>query len=540
MLNETGNPSDHGQFFLSTSPPGRHQIRLAALVALALLAALLAAIPFAQVPLSGTETMLPAYAAALLVNELITSALLLSLFSVERSVAMLVLASGYLFSALLVVPWALAFPGVFSPGLIDASLQSTAAFAGLRRIGFPLFVLGYAALRAANPVLPALPSAPAVVLASVATVVLVAGGLTWFILFGDAPLPTLMIDRQRTADAWQYVPATAAILCGAAVTLLWLRKRSLLDLWLMVVLFAFLIETLLLAYLSSGRFSVGWWAGRAYGLASASVVLLVLLSETTTLHARLIRSLSAERRARDARLTAMEALSASIAHEINQPLASMITNADAALRWLDHARPDVDEARAALKRIATGGHRAGQVIESVRAMFRRGVLERGPLDVNELILDVLRDCQRETRFNSVSVRTELDSRLPRVIGHPIQLQQVVSNLVSNAIDAMCLVVDRPRELRIRTERSEAESIGVSVEDSGSGIAPEHKDRIFEPFFTTKPHGTGMGMGLMFCRSVVESHGGRLAVTENVPHGVAVRFTLPVDETAVRPAVEPTP
>ena len=539
MLNETRNPPDHAQFFLSTSPPGRRQIRFAALVALALLAALLATTPFARVPLSDTEPLLPAYAAALLVNELITAALLLSLFSVERSVAILILACGYMFSALLVVPWILTFPGVFSPGLLDASLQSTAAFAGLRRIGFPLFVFGYVALKAARPVLPALPGrAPVLVLASVAAVVVVAGGLTWFILFSDAPLPTLMVDHQRTADAWQYVPATATILCVAALTLLWLRQRSLLDLWLMVVLFAFLIEILLLAYLSSGRFSVGWWAGRAYGLASASVVLLVLLSETTTLHARLIRSLSAERRARDARLTAMEALSASIAHEINQPLASMITNAEAALRWLEHARPDVDEARAALNRIATGGHRTGQVIESVRAMFRRGVLERGPLDVNELILDVLRDCQRETRFNSVTVRTKLDSRLPRVVGHPIQLQQVISNLVSNAIDAMCLVVDRPRELRIRTERSEAENIGVSVEDSGPGIVPEHKDRIFEPFFTTKPH--GMGMGLMFCRSVVESHGGRLGITENIPHGVAVRFTLPVDETAVRPAGEPTP
>lgn len=538
MLDDTRNPPDPEQFSLSTSPPGWRQVRLAALVVLGLLAALLATTPFARVPLSGTEPLLPAYAAALLVNELITAALLLSLFSIERSVALLVLACGYLFSALLVVPWTITFPGVFSPGLLDDSLQSTAAFAGLRRIGFPLFVFAYVVLRAASPVLPALPGrAPVLILASVATVAAVAGLLTWFILFGDAPLPRLMVDHQRTADAWQYVPATAAILCVTALTLLWLRQRSLLDLWLMVVLSAFLIEILLLAYLSSGRFSVGWWAGRAYGLASASVVLLVLLSETNTLHARLIRSLSAERRARDARLTAMEALSASIAHEINQPLASMVTNADAALRWLDHARPDIDEARAALRRIATGGHRAGQVIESVRAMFGRGVLERGPLDVNALILEVLRDCQRETRFSSVTVRTMLDSRLPRVIGHPIQLQQVISNLVSNAIDAMCLVVDRPRELRIRTERSEAENIGVSVEDSGPGIAPGHRDRIFEPFFTTKPH--GMGMGLMFCRSVVESHGGRLEITDNRPHGVAVRFTLPVDETAVRPAGEPT-
>lgn len=538
MLDDTRNPPAPEQFSLSTSPPGWRQVRLAALVVLGLLAALLATTPFARVPLSGTEPLLPAYAAALLVNELITAALLLSLFSIERSVALLVLACGYLFSALLVVPWTITFPGVFSPGLLDDSLQSTAAFAGLRRIGFPLFVFAYVVLRAASPVLPALPGrAPVLVLASVATVAAVAGLLTWFILFGDAPLPRLMVDHQRTADAWQYVPATAAILCVTALTLLWLRQRSLLDLWLMVVLSAFLIEILLLAYLSSGRFSVGWWAGRAYGLASASVVLLVLLSETNTLHARLIRSLSAERRARDARLTAMEALSASIAHEINQPLASMVTNADAALRWLDHARPDIDEARAALRRIATGGHRAGQVIESVRAMFGRGVLERGPLDVNALILEVLRDCQRETRFSSVTVRTMLDTRLPRVIGHPIQLQQVISNLVSNAIDAMCLVVDRPRELRIRTERSEAENIGVSVEDSGPGIAPGHRDRIFEPFFTTKPH--GMGMGLMFCRSVVESHGGRLEITDNRPHGVAVRFTLPVDETAVRPAGEPT-
>ncbi|WP_211103836.1 ATP-binding protein [Skermanella pratensis] len=525
-------------FLLSTSPPTRNQERLAVCVLVVLLAELLVTAPFARIPLAGTEILLPAYGAAILLIELITSALLLALFSVQQSRAVLVLAIGYLFSGLMVIPWTLTFPGVFEVFGLDAGLQVTASIAALRRLGFPLFVLAYALLKDGGaPVRGSRGSVRGAIAGSVAGAVAAACGLTWVILANDDSLPTFMRNARNVTDAWQYVPGTAVVLYLAALAVLFVRRRSVLDLWLMVVICTLLIEIILLSYISAGiRLSVGWWGGRSYGLASASMVLLVLLSESTTLYARVARSVSAERRARATRLTAMEALSALIAHEINQPLASMVTNAGAGLRWLEKKDPDIAEARAALNRIVSDGHRAGTVIESIRTMFKKDARDRVPLDVNHLIDDVLRRGQDDARLGRISVETDLEPGLPTVTGNPIQLQQVLSNLVANAIDAMCSVTGRPRVLRITSRMHDPGEIAVSVEDSGPGIDPEHRARIFEPFFTTKPD--GMGMGLMFCRLIIEAGGGRLWATDNVPQGAVFRFTLPSSDDHLRPVGGP--
>jgi signal transduction histidine kinase len=492
-----------------------------------LVGALLVTAPFARVPLTNTEVLLPAYAAAVFVNELITSALLLALFSVQRSRAVLALSIGYLFSGVMVLPWALTFPGVFaSLGFLDPGLQSTAAIATLRRLGFPIFVLAYALLEDSSPsVQNSHGSVRSIILGSVAGVVAIACGLTWLIITSDDALPWFMRDTRNVAALWQYVPATAVCLYLIGLFVLWTRPRSVLNLWLMVVLCTLLIEIIILSYLSSGlRLSVGWWAGRIYGFISASIVLLVLLSETMTLYARLARSVSAERRAREARLTTMEALSASIAHEINQPLASMVTNADAGLRWLRRESPNVDEARRALKRIVNDGHRAGKVIEGIRTMFKKSAQERVSVNMNQLIDESLRRCQGDVQLGHISVQAELDKQLPLVTGSPVQLQQVISNLVANAINAMTAVTDRKRVLHIRSALQDSGGILVSVEDSGTGLDPKYKGRIFEPFFTTRSD--GMGMGLMFCQSVIEAHGGRLWMTDNEPHGAIFHFSLP--------------
>ena len=539
MLDATGASLDD-EFLLSRSPPSRQQIRLAMMVALGLLLALLVTVPFAAIPLPHSAPLFWAYAAAVMTNELITAALLLSLFSVERSVAVLILAGGYLFSALMAIPWALTFPDVLAPsGLLDASLQSAATVAALRRVGFPLFILAYTVLKAAKPILSTLHGSASVpILLCVSTIVALAAGLTWLILANEALLPGLMLDSMRTSSAWQYVPASASLLCAGTLLLLVFRRRSALDLWLMVVLVAVLIETLLLGYFSAGRFSVGWWAGRGYGLAAASIVLLVLLVEATTLRARLVRSISAERRAREARLTAMQALSASIAHEVNQPLASMITNADAGLRWLLKETPSLAETRAALQRIVNDGHRAGKVIEGIRTMFKQGARAHGPLDLNQLIGEVLKRGEAQAQSARVVVHMEFDAQLPPVVGNPVQLQEVVLNLVANAIDAMSSVPERERVLRITSGPQRHGDVLVSVEDRGSGLHPTYKERIFEPFFSTKPD--GMGMGLMICRSVVEAHGGQLWATDNVPRGTIFCFTLPSGDDRALPEGRQTP
>jgi C4-dicarboxylate-specific signal transduction histidine kinase len=300
----------------------------------------------------------------------------------------------------------------------------------------------------------------------------------------------------------------------------------LLDYWLLVVAAAALCEILLLAFLGSDRFGFGWWAGRLFGLASASVVLLVLLAEMTRLYAMLLRSVSAERREREARLATLEALSASIAHEVNQPLASMVINANAGLRWLGNERPDLEEVRAALQRIVKDGHRADQVVESIRTVFKKGARQRARVAVNEAIRQALERAKDDLRAARVAFAMDLEEGLPPVSANPLQLQQVVSNLVANALEALLAVPAAERRLRVQSRLAPAGEVLVSIEDSGPGLDPVYKERLFEPFFTTKAD--GMGMGLLICQSIVESHGGHLEATDARPRGTVFTFSLPAD------------
>jgi signal transduction histidine kinase len=222
-------------------------------------------------------------------------------------------------------------------------------------------------------------------------------------------------------------------------------------------------------------------------------------------------------------------MSASIAHEINQPLAAIVTSANAGLRWLSSATPNFEEVSAALKRIVNDGHRAGQVIATVRAMFKKDNKEKLPVDVNELIREVLDLLQVELdRFElrryRISVRTALTEGLPRVMADRIQLQQVMLNLVRNAVDAMIPVRERARLLWIRSGAGESGDPIIAIEDTGQGIDPANLDRIFEPFFTTKPN--GMGMGLSISRSIIEAHGGRLTAAPAGPFGSVFQIVLP--------------
>ena len=224
----------------------------------------------------------------------------------------------------------------------------------------------------------------------------------------------------------------------------------------------------------------------------------------------------------------MGAMTASIAHEVNQPLAAVVTNANAGLRWLARAEPDIDEVCLLLKRIVDDGHRAGAVIAGIRSMFRKDADERNPLSVNELISEVLAVVHGELDSHQVSLQAELHDGLPPVLAEQTQLRQVILNLVMNAVDAMNSVSDRERVLTVRSESDGPGNVLITLEDTGSGIDPNHKDRIFEAFFTTKAH--GMGMGLSICRSIVESHGGQLWVSSRSPHGSIFCAKLPTATT----------
>jgi signal transduction histidine kinase len=226
------------------------------------------------------------------------------------------------------------------------------------------------------------------------------------------------------------------------------------------------------------------------------------------------------------RITSLGELAASIAHEVNQPLAAVIANAEACLRWLDLENPDLAAARRSAEWVINDGIRATEVIRRVRSLASKTDIEKVPLDVNDVAGEAIGLVQRELASHRVSLRTEFAPALPTILGDRVQLQQVIINLVMNGIEAMRPVTDRSRELVIRSRQDEAHQVLVSVTDCGVGISAENANRLFTAFFTTKAN--GMGMGLPICRSIVEAHDGRLWATANVPHGAAFQFTLPVN------------
>jgi PAS domain S-box-containing protein len=223
------------------------------------------------------------------------------------------------------------------------------------------------------------------------------------------------------------------------------------------------------------------------------------------------------------RVTTMGELTASLAHEVNQPIAAAVTNANTCLRWLMRDHPDVEEACAAASRVVKDGTRAAEIVSRIRLLFKKGTWQRELVDVNEVIREMIVLLRGETTRYSISVRTELAADLAQGMGDRVQLQQVLMNLMINGIDAM-KDVDGTRELAIKSQRAENERVVVSVTDTGVGLPAQQADQIFQAFFTTKPHGTGMG--LRISRSIVESHGGRLWAADNPPRGASFYFTLP--------------
>jgi signal transduction histidine kinase len=516
-------------FIISSLSPSQAQKRLALGVVLVLLVAFFITEvgPLSTIQLGRIDAFVPAYATAMFVNDSITAVLLFAQFSILRSRALLAIANGYLLTALMLIPWMLTFPGVFTPGgLLGAGLQSTTWIYILWHAGFPMFVIAYALLKDADPAKRLWRgSAGAAILLSVATTAAVVCAAAFLVTAGDALLPRISLDRVRFSTLWLYYAGCLGLLSVLALIMLWIRRRSVLDLWLMVVMCAYVIEVTLIAFPVPARFSFGWYAGRVFGFLSGSLLLFVLLYEITTLYAGVLRAVLAQRREREARLMTGDAVSASIAHEVNQPLSAMVTHAAAGLRWLDRVTPDLDEAKAAFKRIVVDGDRAGAVIASIRAIFKKDVRPRTSFDINELIGEALGLVRGELQMHRVSVQAEPNEHLPRVKGDRGQLQQVLLNLITNAIESMA-ATDGARVLGVNSEVQSSSSVMVSVKDTGTGVDPKDIDRIFNPLFTTKSH--GMGMGLSICRSIIEAHEGQLWVAPNAPHGTVFHFILPTD------------
>jgi len=487
-LGETDSPDS----WLVELPPSARQSWSAVAVAGAVFIAFLAVIPFTGRTLIELNALFPSLDAIAFITDLITAVLLFAQFSISRSRSLFVLANGYLFTALI--------------------------------LGFAAGLLGYTILKQEKraPTVSET-SARRAIGWSVSAVFVLVCGLTWLATGGVTLLPPIILPDGRGLSSLVIYPIWFTILISAAPTILLLTRRSVLDQWLMVVALAFILELVLSGLLASVRFGVGFYAGRAFSLVTSSLVLIILLSETTRLYARLSRSNRMLRRERDSKLLTLEAMAAAFAHEIKQPLTAITFNGSAALKFLNQTPPDLEEVELALKDTIVDGHRASQILDSIRELFGKSELKKERIDVNSLTREVLRALESDIASHRIETRVELASELPPIMGHKGQLQEVIINLVHNAIEAMD-AVDGDRILKVGTDLSADEEIAVVVEDTGPGLSSEEANTIFEAFVTTKSH--GMGLGLAICRMIVERHEGRLSVSSADPRGAIFRVTLP--------------
>lgn len=525
---------------LANVPPTLGQRGMARAFLLALLLLFLGTLPFAHVKLPEVGAFVPTLAGALFVSDCVTAALLFAQFSILRQWALLVIASGYLFSALIVFAHALAFPGAFTPtGVLGSGLQSAVWLYWFWHSGLPLATIGYTLLKDSDHVADVRYTRRAVS-SSVAGVLALVTGLFWFATRYEHLLPITFVDVRPLSLFRRIIGGVVVLMLGGiALWSLWRRQRSLLDQWLVVALCALLLEVLLASVASAGRYNLAWYAGRFYQLVTATVVMVVLLAEMAGLYAGLARSntmlqrertmlqraIDAQRRERDARLITGGAVAAAIAHEVKQPLTAMITRSYAGLRLLDRAVPDLDNAKAGFRKIADDGHRAAAVIDSIRGTFRKDAHTRAPIDVENLVEEAISLLQDDLKTHLVLVKVERSARLPSVMGDRIQLQQVLLNLITNAIEAMANV-DGPRVLAVSSNGQDDGGVMISIADTGTGIGAQDVQRVFNPLFTTKP--AGMGMGLSICRSIIEAHDGTLRVVPNTPRGSVFQFVLAAD------------
>jgi signal transduction histidine kinase len=509
---------------ISILPPSRAQKRVALVAAMLLLGVFFSILPLAHIRLGRLDIFLPIVATIMFINDTITAILLYAHFAVVRSWSLLLLAGGYLFCALIIIPYALTFPGAFAPsGLLHAGLQTSPWLFSVWLMALPMTIIVYSTMRKALPQRMARGSVAAAIAIEACVVVALVCVVTWVLTTYEDMLPPLIVTVTDPAPFVRIVSALTLILCVAALASIWFSQRSVLDLWLLIVALAWLLSSILVN-LVDFRFDGAWYANRIFAVASDTFVLLVLLAESTMLYARLALSVLVRQSEREGRLTSMDAVSTAIAHEIGQPLTAIAANAGAGLRWIKRIPPDLEKAKETYERILADTGRVNEVIQSVREVFTSGERQRTLVDANEIIRETIALARGELEDGNIVLELSLSEPIPTVRCHRGQIRQVLLNLVSNAIEAMRHAGDRPRVLRIRSEANEQNGVALCVEDNGIGVAPENSERIFDAFFTTKPD--GMGIGLAVCRSIVEAHGGALQIARTGSHGSVFRIALP--------------
>ncbi len=484
-----------------------------------------ALVPVATAPAAQLNAFFPSLDAIVLITDLITAVLLFTQFSISRSPSLVALASGYLFTALIVIPHALTFAGAFSPtGLLGANNQTGSWLFIFWHFGFGAALLAYAILRKTEDAGKQIKgSTRATIGCTVGGAVLLVLGLTWLSTAGSELLPELITPQSTLSPTVRYPIWGTIAVTTAALVVLAVNRRSVLDLWLMVVAAVFIMELVFSGLLPSARFSVGFYAGRVLSLITSCIVLILLLEETMRLYAELARSNVMLLLERENKLMNIEAVAASISHELKQPLGSIALNCETAKLLIQASQPDVQQTLEVLDESIIATKRANEQLEGIRDLFGRHIQVQEVIDINDIAARAVHLFAGELRSHNIDARMELSPTPPVIYGHKGQIQQVLANLLSNAVEALAEVADGTRVITIRTAADDSMAV-VEVEDSGPGIAPADSGRVFDPFVTTKSQ--GMGLGLAICRTVVDRHGGKLTTLPAHPRGTIFRLQLP--------------
>ena len=480
--------------------------------------------PFARVPLPPVYAFIPVIQTVVCVAELVTAILLFAQYSIQPQLGLLALAGGYICSGLFAFLQTLAFPGAYAPnGLIGDPLISPVYFFCLWHVALPTAVLVYAL--SADTGATTDKSTRLTIGITVASVLAVTAVLTWMVTAWAKYLPPTYVDGTQQAPITSYMSGFQWLLSVAALLVLFKYKRSSLAVWLMVAVFATLPDLTLGTVMSTVRFTLGWYTARTFALIASFTVLAAMLAETTLLYARLANTVLLLRRERSNRLMSLDAATAAMAHELRQPLTAIASMSSAASTWIKRTPPVLDEAQTCLAAISNSSFRANEIISGVRDLFKKSDEHRSMIHVDDVAQQVLSLVRPDLLLNEVSVATEFQNDLPEVHADRTLIQQVVLNLVRNAIDAMVSTPARARRLRLTTSVNGHSSVLLSIQDTGPGIAGENTERVFEPFFTTKP--TGMGLGLSICRTVVQDHGGSLRLAKSDASGCVFEVALPI-------------
>jgi signal transduction histidine kinase len=511
---------------IATMPATGQQRAMAVGVAVLLIVASAAIAPFASVQLGPVDAFIPVLQTVVSVVDLVTATLLFGQYSIQPQRALLALASGYLFSGSFAFLQTLAFPGGYAAaGLIGDGPNSPAWIYVLWHTTFPAAIIVYAlskdATVAARPGRPVMTA----IAITIACAIVVIAGLTWIVTTKTEYLPSFYTTVRFQTPLGNQANVALLLWGSTAFAVLLFRRRTILDLWLMVTLLAYMPNFLVAIIGSSVRFTVGWYAARGFILVGSCMLLSVLLIETMFLYSRLASAIILQRRERTNRLLSVEAVTGAIAHELRTPLGAIALNASTALSQLRSTPRELEDLEDILGDIEADSHRAGAMISSIREMTIKTTDRRtltSAEDVGRLALILLR---HDLQINEVSVTTEFQGNLPDVQLDGMELQQILLNLVRNAIDAMSSSPPEARRLRLQTSFDGHSTVLLSVQDSGIGISAEDRERIFDPFFTTKSG--GMGLGLAISSTLVANRGGKLRLVKSDGEGSIFEIAIPV-------------